>query len=800
MIVVGTSSASLLQAQEISVVGFDTDYLEALGASDLADIAQFTPNLEIRSPFAASNPTLFIRGVGLRDFNANSSSSVAVYNDDIYMNSPAGQLAQLFDVSNVDVLRGPQGGIYGRNASAGAIRVISRKPSGTPGGYVNTTYGRFNQVDLEGATEAVLVPDALSIRIAGKMSRRDGTTKNRCGDPLFNSPVPGATPANSYIQRVHVSCFNTLSTAPTRRGGNGWVVGETPPIKDRVNDVNNWAARALVRWDAPLLDGMNWIFNFHIGQNRGDARQFQMLGAEQSATDIEPVIDRQIGIRDQNGYADSDNLFGGRNSEGLVLDPFGGKPFEGEYNNVEKERLDLYGANMVGELQYQDWTFKGIFGWEYNERDVELNLDGNPYPGLEPRLNNDAYQVTGELRAAWDGGNGVTAQIAGMFLYEGLNVDNEFQLSITDVRLQSYTMWTRYGALYGEVDWEPNEVITIHGGARLNYEEKELNLSSASVNQRILNNPNSTRDPINSSGGERSQADEIGFAGDLTISYKPTSEVTFYAKYARGWKGPHINGLVLSSNSAVQNSGDSLTTPVDPETVDSFEIGLKSFWWDSRLRLNGAFFYYDYNDIQVFRLRNTSGGIPVNQLINAEDADIKGVELDFDLRPFDGIGPEILSGFNVYASFAWLDSSYTDFVNQIQSNTSGVPPAVVTTTLDFSGAQLVNSPKYSFVGFARWILPTDYGTVVPRFDWSFKDKIFFSPENSKLIGQDALWLMNLRLTYKSPGERIEISGWVENLTDQTYTVDVFNLARFRRSILYAIGDPRTYGATLRVTF
>ena len=134
MVVVGTSAAGLMQSEEVSVVGFDADYLDALGASDLSDIAQFTPNLEIRTPFAASNPTLFIRGVGLRDFNANSSSSVAVYNDDIYMNSPAGQLAQLFDVENVDVLRGPQGGIYGRNASAGAIRVISRKPTGINGG------------------------------------------------------------------------------------------------------------------------------------------------------------------------------------------------------------------------------------------------------------------------------------------------------------------------------------------------------------------------------------------------------------------------------------------------------------------------------------------------------------------------------------------------------------------------------------------------------------------------------------------------------------------------------------------
>jgi iron complex outermembrane receptor protein len=251
---------------------------------------------------------------------------------------------------------------------------------------------------------------------------------------------------------------------------------------------------------------------------------------------------------------------------------------------------------------------------------------------------------------------------------------------------------------------------------------------------------------------------------------------------------------------ASTSSGESLTSPVEPEQVDSLEFGIKSLWWDSRVKLNGAIFYYDYNDIQVFRLRNTAGGVPVNQLINAEDADILGIEFDIDVRPFEGIGPAIFDGFNVFTSFAWLDSSYTDFVNTIKSSPGGVPPVTVTTTIDFSGAQLVNSPEFSFVGYTQWALPTPYGTFTPRYDWSFKDDIYFGPENSELVGQKALWLMNFRLTYKAPSENVEISGWVENLTDQAYTVDVFNLARFRGSILYAIGDPRTYGVSMKVSF
>ncbi|MCB9726785.1 MAG: TonB-dependent receptor, partial [Spirochaetaceae bacterium] len=760
------------------------------------DIAQFTPNLEIRTPFAASNPTLFIRGVGLRDFNANSSSSVAVYNDDIYMNSPAGQLAQLFDVENVDVLRGPQGGIYGRNASAGAIRVISRKPTGINGGYVNFTYGRFEQVEVQAAAETPLVDDLLSLRIAGKMSRRGGTTHNRCGDVKY-AANPGLPPLQSFAQRVHNFCFNsTVLDTPIRPG---FTVGQTPSVKEWVNDVNNWAMRALLRFQPDVLDGMDWLLNVHGGQNRGDARQFQLLGAEQGRIALQPTITRSIATRDRDNYIDPDNQFRTPGNTGLQLDgipqsPFRGDPFAGDYNNVEKEILDLFGANIVGDITVGDWQLKTITGYEWNRRDVELNLDGSPYRSLEPTLKNTSYQLTQELRAAWDRGTGLNAQIAAMFLYEGLNVDNTFSLSPFDARIQRYTLWTRYAAVFGELEWESGEAFSVNGGIRLNYENKEINLFSQAVNPLFQT--------VIFTQAEKSEAEELGLAGDVTLSYLPTNDVTFYVKYAHGWKGPHINGGISNPTTSSETP---LTEPVKPEQVDSFEAGLKSLWWDSRLKVNGAIFYYDYNDIQVFRLRNSSAGVPVNELINAKDADILGVELDFDVRPFDGIGPEILSGFSVYASFAWLQSQYTDFVNVISTTQDvvvggQVQKAVTQSTFDFSGAQLINSPKFSFVGFAQWMVPTPYGSVTPRFDWSFKDDVYFSPENSPLVGQSALWLMNFRVTYRSPGENLELSGWVENMTDQAYTVDVFNLARFRRSILYAIGDPRTYGLTLRVRF
>ncbi|MBW1845165.1 MAG: TonB-dependent receptor plug domain-containing protein, partial [Deltaproteobacteria bacterium] len=182
-----------------SVTAFSTDDLAALGAQTIADLAGYTPNLEIVSP-GATTPTFFIRGVGLNDFNANSTGAVAIYQDDVAINAPALQSPMLFDVEAVNVLRGPQGTGLARNASAGAIKFYSRKPSGEFGGFVRSEFGNFGARDFEGAVEVPLLEDILSGRFAFRLSQRDGTMKNRCGNARAfakRTPVPGRIQLNA---------------------------------------------------------------------------------------------------------------------------------------------------------------------------------------------------------------------------------------------------------------------------------------------------------------------------------------------------------------------------------------------------------------------------------------------------------------------------------------------------------------------------------------------------------------------------------------------------------------------------
>ena len=806
-----------LQEASISVAAFDEQYLQALGAQNIQDISQFTPNLEIRSPYAATNPTLFIRGVGLRDFNANSASAVAVYNDGVYMNSPVGQLAQLFDIQQVEILRGPQGALYGRNASAGAILVHSRKPVGDSSGYTRFTYGRFNQREVEGAFELPLVPDMLSMRIAGRMNLRDGYTKNRCGEAIYSTPQedPSATP--TFRDKVHGMCFNGRvdpvfdthpptfeptgpplwspvgTITPIEGGGWGWEVGKTGLTPKWVNDTDNWSGRALFRFQPN--EENDWLLNVHGGNNDGDARQFQQFSAfRQPDGDLVPS-GSAIGYRDYDSCALNDR--GECPSRGddpqPNVSPEDGDPYAGDYDFVRPDDVDLLGVNLTGDVYLGDFRFRSVTGFESNRRNSGLDLDGSSFITVRVFAFNEAKQASQDLRVYWDNGGSFTWQAGGNFLYEKLKVHNKFSLLRSALFSdQFYEQETFYGSAYTYLTWAISEVFSLEGGLRWNVDHRDFEISSKLSS---LQSGRSGSGPV-----QTTQFTEDAPTGDISINYKPYEGVNFYAKFSRGWKGPHINGLILNNfdeAATLLAGGGSLLDPVKPETVTAGEIGLKSMWWDQRLRINGAAFYYDYDHIQVFQVRNSTSGFPLFTLLSANDAELFGVELEVEMRPLEGWAPPAVEGLQIFLSGSWLEGQYNDF-EDVRSDPGQAGNIILD---EFSGNQLINAPKYSFIGYVQWPLEVaTAGTITPRFDWSYKSRIFFGPENLDLVSQGSLWLMNLRVGYRTPGGSVEVAGWVRNLTDEIYRGDAIDLSRLSNSIVYAMGEPRTYGVTLELRF
>ena len=197
-------------------------------------------------------------------------------------------------------------------------------------------------------------------------------------------------------------------------------------------------------------------------------------------------------------------------------------------------------------------------------------------------------------------------------------------------------------------------------------------------------------------------------------------------------------------------------------------------------------------------MRNSQNAVPIAQLINANEARIYGAELEVRSFPLRGLVPEFMENVEFLGSFGWVRGKYLEFANSIiELDDQGLSS---TSERDYSGNQLVNSPEFAFSGYLSWPLESDYGTLTPRFDWSFKDQVFFGPEDDPEIGQSPLWLMNFRLSYRTADSQLEIAGWVRNLADKKYRLDAINLARFRQSVIYAIGDPRTFGVTFQVSF
>src|SRR5262245_53477779 len=216
-----------------SVQQFSAQDLQALGAQNVSDLAKVTPNVEIKTT-GATSPTFFIRGVGLSDFSANASGAVAIYRDDVAINAPAIQLTPLYDLENVEVLRGPQSTGSGRNASAGAIKVYSRKPTGDLSSELRSTIGNYDFKDFEGAIEAPLVAETLATRLAFRWTERGPIAFNRCGNKVDQ---PGVRVCGEGVPTVIPS-----------------------GLEQDVNDLGNWAARGQLRYQPQALD-MDWLLN-----------------------------------------------------------------------------------------------------------------------------------------------------------------------------------------------------------------------------------------------------------------------------------------------------------------------------------------------------------------------------------------------------------------------------------------------------------------------------------------------------------------------------------------------------------
>ena len=449
-------------------------------------------------------------------------------------------------------------------------------------------------------------------------------------------------------------------------------------------------------------------------------------------------------------------------------------------------------------------TIESLTGYVWHDRKTYANDDGGPRQWLDNDYVDKSTQLSQDLVAGWDFGVGSRVTLGGTFLWERLKGNNvfrnrRFQFNTPEGRAffafdqnfsQRTTQWGGYAQahlafsdLYEGSGWTGFlEYLELDASLRVNQVEKEFKNSSVGLVGTIQFNV-----------GEETRS-WSGLSGDASVTYHFTEEVNAYFKYSHGWKGGHFNLGTLTS-------GEPLT-PVEPETVDSLEAGLRSQWFDQRLRANLTAFWYDYEDLQVFQTTVDARGNILRRLINADAASIKGVEFDVMVYPFEG--------FDLQITGAYLDSEYEKFATSFQRNrrVPGATPPVQTFIVDqdYSGNRLIASPVWSLTANASYAIPLGrFGTLRPWYIGAFRDNIYFGPNEGRgaegtlverLLEEPAYWLHSAGLTYVSPSGMMEVGVWVRNFLDTQYRIQAFDLSIPNQLVLSVYGDPRTAGATI----
>ncbi len=851
MVVLGSGSLTASDfATADSVIGFDTKDLEELGAQDISDLSAFTPNLEIVTS-GATTPTFFIRGVGLNDFNSNSTGAVAIYQDGVAINAPAMQLGTLFDVEAVNVLRGPQGIGLNRNASAGAIKIYSKKPSGDAGGFLRADFGNFDYMDYEGAVETPMVGDVMAARVAFRLSKRDGFMKNRCaGAPPIGQRVgfPGP-PADRGAAPWSICGERRIFTA-----GVGTISDVPVGLEKYVNDLNNWAARATFKIEPPVdAIPMNWIVGFHggrrdefsrLGQSYGTGGFFcqggdlcrapffgtpveergtissGLLGGPQGRTgsdyqprevlqrlaelapctaEISPVNGRLNTCRTREPGEVIADVLADRIQENRAkiqvarelarnLDD---RPYEGDFNHTGKTTNTVLGGVVTGDLELPyEISMTMTTGFDTYDRQIDSDVDFSPETLFHIVTTDDGWQAYQDLEFKGEidrFANPLRWQLSGWFHREILNVEVANDLgdgSAVGVGSREYRQKAWNAGASFSLSFDFWEDFTLDAGVRYNFDRKALDYT-------LLPGSGSNTGP------EFTNLDEIWQAptGTIRLTYNFREDTHVYWKYTRGWKPGTFN--------ATSGQGREVSV-ADEEKLDSFEVGLSGSWFEDRFQLTGSFFYYAYADYQIFTTENQPGGNTVFVTLNANDAEVYGVEVDATIRP--------LEYTTLGLRFSWLESQFLDFT---QTNRQLASTGIFIQQVQNSGNPLLNSPRFKVILSAEQTLPLgSAGNLTARYDGVWTDDTFYDASEGLgtpnllgerilpefTIGQRAFWLHNLRLTWQSLDGLVSVAGWIRNVTNEAYKTFAFDASAFQKTTVYFVGDPRTFGTSITVTF
>ncbi len=750
VVVTAQKREQAVQDVSISVTAFSGDALRELNMANSVDIAAQTPGLNIGTPVGeGNNPSITLRGVGLNDFNDNNEGPVAVYRDEVYQAGIPGLTFQLFDLERVEVLRGPQGTLYGRNATGGLVHYISKRPSDTVESHADLSLGSNAQVKFDGAIGGAL-SDSLQARFSIATNRYDGYVTNR---------------------------------APGKQDGN---------------EGNSLAWRGQLQWD----DGGEFTARLSLHGSSADtvAPKYQHQVTEGGVASLSGEATDIFGYRD----TDNDNFAGEYDRDGVLDIENTGVALHLRWGFNDMELVSITAMEQVDKLHREDTDvgpFNAIepdFVADVSQLSQELRLSGEAGNGrwvaglyyFDSEVDNQL-----DLRVRWlnsllvlvdslsedDGGFGSLLEDVG-----GLNVavlsasPTEFSpLLHYDV---SYLQETESTALFGQYEYRFNNRWALTAGLRFTQEKRSMNYVNAYGDQDGDGTIEGAEDGYLASGLSQvggpgftpttswltyqADIDNDNVSGKLVLDYQPNDSWLLFASFSQGFKSGGFNGGFLDFSDGITPSD----APYQEESLTAFELGFKATLVDDTLRLNASLFNYDYKDYQALTFSGLS------QFITNADATLSGLDFELVWLPSDAL--DIAVG----ASFL---STKVDEV--FRRNTEGMLESAAKDT------DLVLAPELSLNGVVRYQFTPTWSAQI---DFNHQGEHYFDITNSAVSKEDAYTVFNARVGWQLD-ENWEFSAWVKNLSDEEYRVYTFDFSGPAALNQQFYAPPRWFGLSAR---
>ena len=857
IVVTAQGRAQVLSDVPVAISAINSEQLQKSGATDIRELNQLAPSLLVSSTGNEANGSARIRGIGTVGDNPGLESSVAVFIDGVYRSRSGNALSELGPIERVEILRGPQGTLGGRNSSAGMISITTAGPEFNFGGHASVSYGNYDQLRIEGGVTGPL-SDTIAARIDGVYLKRDGfytdvvngtdiNNKDRYivrGQLLFE-PNDGLSirVIGDYSKKDESCCAATFvqpEFAQQARISPGLdpfalPLAGSPGLTNAANPII--PVLLALGQNSNALTQSTFNRDIYATAGRSYAGETEDFGA---SVEINAELGN-MNLTSITGYREYSN-FQASDTDYTQVDILYREPNENagarEFKTFTQE-LRLQGSAFDDKL---DWLIGGFYANEKLETRDNIRF-GTQYGAFAPcRIVNAVNPALASPTSTGCLSAGGRAALAGAFgaatplIFAGL--DNLATINDRGTVLDVYNQKSENFAFFTHNIFHISDKLDLTLGLRYTNETKDFNAAFTNDNtmcptQRALFTPllggplgglAAGLIGLSCQGNSTSELDgvtlsdsrsENEFTGTAILSYKPTEDLLLYGSYSRGYKagGFNLDRSALTSSTLANPAltGDTANLQFDQETVDAFEIGAK--YSTREFSLSVAAFRQQF---QNFQLNTFNGSVFLVQNINGCSDDLGGADMDADGTTGNCAADNVKYGVvaqgveleasinpvsyvNISMGLTYTDTSYENDLVGRDTGTA-LDPALRL----LPGDNLSNAPEITATASLSYTPPLGNSGLTGLFYVNARTTSDYNTGSDLLYGkeQDGFTLVNARIGVRGPDDKWAIEGWAQNLFNINYSQVAFNTPFVASQQTYSafLAEPRTYGITLRGQF